>query len=36
LYKIAAHFKTTVAALALANKITNINLIFLGSTLLVP
>jgi LysM repeat protein len=36
LYKIAAHFNTTVAALALANKLTNINLIFLGSTLLVP
>jgi hypothetical protein len=36
LYKIAARFNTTVAALALANKIKNINLIFLGSTLLVP
>ena len=28
LYKIAVRFKTTVAALALANKIKNINLIF--------
>jgi hypothetical protein len=36
LYKIAARFNTTVAALALANKIKNINVIFLGSTLLVP
>ena len=36
LYKIAARFKTTVAALALTNKIKNINVIFLGSTLLVP
>jgi LysM repeat protein len=36
LFKIAARFKTAVAALALTNKIKNINVIFLGSTLLVP
>ena len=30
LYKVAARFNTTVAALALANKIKNINVIFLG------
>ncbi len=36
LYKIAARFKTTVAALAVANKIKNINVIFLGATILVP
>jgi LysM repeat protein len=36
LYKITVLFKTTVAALALANKIKNINLIFSGLKILVP
>ena len=34
LYKIAVRFKTTVAALALANKIKNINSIFSGLKIL--
>src|SRR5262245_21529301 len=36
LFRLSLRFNTTVAALAAANGITNVNLIFAGQTLIIP